>query len=125
MPARRRRFTIEDPIFKTEPLFLIGYDDAQLTAELKSFRCETPNVTHNAGAMLTFDRAPWRVVWTRNRDVAVLVHELYHLVSRICWDKNIAIRARDEFGAPGDETAAYLFEFFSRRALRRLGVRLR
>ena len=116
-------FTVVDPIFKTEPLFVIGCTRDELRAYLrKRFRVDATlgNNTTDAGQMITFDCVPWRVVWTLKRDPYVLLHELFHLVTRICQDKGIPIRARDERGDFGDETAAYLFEFFAKKTLRKV-----
>lgn len=118
-----RTFTVIDPIFKTEPLFIVGCTHAELLQYLKKrFRVTVgggSNATF-AGQMLTFDCPPWRVVWTLKRDPYVLLHELFHLVTRMCQDKGIPIRATDERGDLGDETAAYLYEYFARKTLRRV-----
>jgi hypothetical protein len=115
------RFAIEDPVFKVEPLFLLGYSEDQLRRELRGYRITLDDdLAGLAGVMFTFGRPPWRVLWTRREDVPVVLHELFHLVTRICWDRNIAIRARDEHGLPGDEPAAYLFEYYARRVLKRM-----
>ena len=120
-------FTVEEPAFKIEPLFVLGAEPDQLRAYVRrrgwsvdlgpiGERHQTPL----AGSLFTFDRVPWRVVWTRKLDAGVALHETFHLVTRICHDRGIPIRAYDERGDHGDETAAYLFEFFAKAVLRRL-----
>lgn len=60
-------------------------------------------------------------VWERTNHLAlpVVLHETFHLVTRICADKGITIRAHNEHGQTDDETAAYLFEAIARVVLRR------
>lgn len=117
-------FTVLEPVFKTEPLFIIGCSHDELNTYLRArFRVDGGIDARCAGQMFTFQKAPWRVVWSLKRDVPTILHEMFHLVTRICDDKGIPIRAHDERGDCGDETAAYLFEFFSRAVLRRLRAR--
>jgi hypothetical protein len=115
-------FTVVEPVFKTEPLFVLGCTFADMRAYLKRrFRVTDIGADDGAiGTMLTFTRAPHRVVWTQKLDAGLALHETFHLVTRICADKGIPIRAHDERGDCADETAAYLFEFFARAVLRRL-----
>lgn len=113
-------FTIEDPIFKTEPVFIIGCSYDELNRYLSRFKVNAGNCEHIAGRMLTFEKPPWRVVWSRKPDLPVILHETFHLVTRICADKGITIRAHNEHGENDDETAAYLLEFFARRILKRI-----
>ena len=115
-------FSVTDPIFKTDPLFILGCPRADLDAYLRRrFRVMAGDATqHWAGQMFTFDKVPWRVVWTLNIDLPVILHETFHLVTRICQDKGIGIVAHHPDGAYGDETAAYLFEFFARAIVRRV-----
>jgi hypothetical protein len=119
-----RVFTVKDPLFKTEPLFVMGCSHQQLDAYLrKHFRVSVDIDNGHCGQMLTFDRAPWRVVWTQTLDIPVALHELFHLVTRICQDRGIPIRAHNANGEISDEPAAYLYEFFARAMLRRVKAR--
>ena len=116
-------FTVSDPIFKTEPLFVLGCTRRELQAYVRrQYRTviDDDGTQHWAGQMFTFDRIPWRVVWTLKLDLPVILHETFHLVTRICQDKGIGIVAHHPDGAYGDETAAYLFEFFARAIVRRV-----
>ncbi|MGH9257362.1 MAG: hypothetical protein ACRD3C_22610 [Vicinamibacterales bacterium] len=122
-----RVFTVLEPAFKVEPLFVLGAqpDQARALFRRRRFRVDLGNIgerddTCLAGQMFSFDRTPWHVVWTRHLDAGVALHETFHLVTRICHDRGIPIRAYDERGDHGDETAAYLFEFFARAVLRRI-----
>lgn len=119
-------FTVKEPAFKIEPLFVLGAHPDQVRALFvrRKFKVDLGSLgerhqTPLAGSMLTFDRVPWRVVWTLKMDIAVALHETFHLVTRICHDRGVPIRAYDERGDHGDETAAYLFEFFAREVVKR------
>lgn len=128
-PREPQTFTVDDPIFKTEPLFVIGCDHAGMAAYLKkrfgvTVTSEGPEENY-AGSMLTFGCAPWRVVWIRERSragLAVGLHEVFHLVTRICADKGIPIVAHIPGGENGDEAAAYMFEYFARGLLKHWGL---
>lgn len=79
------------------------------------------------GTQLTFDCSPWRVVWIEKfskqpEDMGNLCHEIFHLVVRVCRDKQIPIVANIETGEVGDESAAYLFDFFLRETLKNVAV---
>ena len=115
-------FTVRDPVFKTEPLFVLGCTHAKLNTYLKRYRVTagTDDAGQHVGQMLTFEQPPWRVVWSERLDAGIVLHEVFHLVTRICQDRGIAIRAVNGDGELGDETAAYLFEFFARAVLRRV-----
>lgn len=116
-----RTWTVPDPVFKTEPLFIVGCSHDELRRYLlKRFQCRVAEYVGLTGQMLTFDCVPYRVVWSMKPDAGVMLHEVFHLVTRICQDRGITIKAHDANGDNGDETAAYLFEFFARAALRRL-----
>jgi hypothetical protein len=120
-------FTVEEPVFKIEPLFVLGAEPDEIRSLFarRRFLVDVGHIgdrhqTPLAGSMLTFDRTPWRVVWTRKMDIGVALHETFHLVTRICHDRGIPIRAMDERGDLGDETAAHLFEFFARAVIKRM-----
>jgi hypothetical protein len=123
-------FTVEDDLFKTCPLFIVGCSHHALNVYLrKHFRVNAGLDDGQTGQMLTYRQAPWRVVWVRDkphnaRSFGVLMHETFHLVTRICQDKGVPIVAQVEHGN-GDETAAYLFDFFSRALVRKLRLRVR
>ena len=122
-------FQIDDPIFKTTPLFVMACSfDAFARYMRTHFKIHDVGLNvQQAGQMFTFGGS-LRVVWVQHRPdtarrLGVLLHEIFHLVTRICQDKGIPIKAQIEEG-PGDETAAYLFDFFAREAFRRSRVRL-
>ena len=118
-------FTVEDPVFKTEPLFIGNCTNEEAMAYLHRRFKVRADIPHDmGGTMLTFSCSPWRVIWVRRfsgavGDLAVVLHETFHLVTRICADRGIPVVAHHPDGMNGDETAAYLFEFFARAVLRR------
>lgn len=117
-----RTFTIDDSVFKTNPMFVIGCSHVDLGRYLKKrFKVTVGDDIGQCGQMLTFTEPPWRVVWVeRQGDVETLIHEVFHLVTRVCHDKGVPIRALTGDGENGDEAAAYLFEFLCGTALKRM-----
>lgn len=119
-----RIFTVEEPIFKTEPIFIFDCTREELEVYLKKrFRVTLDPGNECAGQMFTFTRPPWRVVWVQRgamSNLPVVVHEIFHLVTRICADKGVPIVAHHPDGMNGDETAAYLLEFFVRNVVKRI-----
>ncbi len=115
-------FTVKVPMLKVEPLFVLDATSAQFRAlMLKRFDTTVPLEDENvAGRMFTFAKAPHRVVWTCDLDTGHVLHEVFHLVTRICYDKGITIRAKNENGDTDDETAAYLFENIANDVLARV-----
>lgn len=118
-----RTFTIVDDVFKTEPLFVVDCSHAQMAAYLKKrFNAKVEDVPEAVvcGQMLTFNDSPWRVVWVERltrKTLPNVIHELLHLVTRICADKGIPIIAHHPNGDNGDESAAYLLEYFVKNVL--------
>jgi len=123
-------FQVDDPLFKTKPLFVMNCTFAEFTRYMqKHFHLDTGLDIQQAGQMFTFDKSPWRVVWVQHAPntfprMGTFLHELFHLVTSICQDKGIPIKAQLDEGN-GDETAAYLFDYFAREALKRSGICLR
>jgi hypothetical protein len=120
-------FQVTDALFKTSPLFVLDCSHATLDAYLRRrFHLDAGEDVQQAGQMFTFAAPPWRVVWVAQAPhdlptLAILLHEIVHLVTRICQDKGVPIKAQIAEGF-GDETAAYLFEFFAGQVLAKAGV---
>lgn len=114
-------FAIEEPVFRTATLFVIGASFEDFAALMKrKYRVTVGEYVGQCGQMFSYtDSPPWRCVWTDRLDLAVVLHEVFHLVTRICADKGVPIRAHDERGDCQDETGAYLFEFFARGVMRK------
>lgn len=122
-------FRIIDPIFKTEPIFILGCSASEAQAFLlKRYRCRVPMNDGPCGTMITHDRYPRRIVWVKHypnspTNLGYFLHEVFHLVVRICADRGVPIVDHIESGECGDETAAHLFEFFARECLLRIRKR--
>ena len=120
-----KHFKIEDKIFKTETLFIIGnYTEANIYFK-KRFGLETSLGELEIGSVIKVGEDKketfFRVVWLADlKDIPCLIHELFHLVVRICQDKGVPIRSNIETGECGDETAAYLLEFYVEEFMKKI-----
>lgn len=125
-----RVFSVAEDVFKTEPMFILGCSHSAMATYLeRRFKVTIDPSEGQAGQMFTFGCAPWRVVWVEDLprtlpQLALLFHEVFHLVTRICQDKGVPIKAQTAEGF-GDEPAAYLYEFFALRVMSKLRVRVR
>lgn len=114
-------FHVEDPVFKTDTLFVIGVPIATFARRMKRvYNRDIDLAEHYTGTMFTFTRPPWRCVWTAKKDLPTVIHETLHLVTRILYDRGIAVSAQNAEGHNDDETAAYLLEFYVRAILKRM-----
>lgn len=125
-----KSFVIAEPVFRTETLFVVGcsFDAFKAYLKRRSGR-DAGDYVGQCGQMFTFDdkcaaekNGPcpvFRCVWSVRREFPIVLHEIFHLVTRICQDKGIPIKAYTELGCE-DEPAAYLFEFFAREVLKHM-----
>jgi hypothetical protein len=118
---RVKTFIVEEPVFRTATLFVLGCRFEVLAAKMKAkYHVEVGEFCGQCGQMFTYTEGePWRCVWTDRLDLPVVLHEVFHLVTRICEDKGVPIKAHNEQGDSMDETGAYLFEFFARAVMKR------
>lgn len=126
---KRQIFSIEDKTYKTYPLFIVGgtFEEAKTYLLKKHYR-ETEQPSGGVGTVMTFDTNsyPSRVVWLKsfkknsNKDMAVLTHELLHLIVRIAEDKGIHFVSTYENGDIGDEAVCYLMEFYIEEFLNKI-----
>lgn len=116
-------FKIECDVFKFGVLIVSNCTWAELRIYLKKkYRCVIDDAPGDftIGTVLTFNRNPYRVVWTEKwEDKECLIHELFHLTTRVCYDHGIKIVASNHDGTTGDEAGAYLMEFLFRQCLKR------
>ena len=130
---KRKVFCIEDKMFKTEPLFIINCTEEAAEKYLqRRFKVGFGRDKHNhasraTATVLHFNKVPWRVLWIesfnrhKSEDIAELVHELTHLVIRICEDKGLVMMANHpETGQVLDEPPAYMMDFFVHEFLKRV-----
>lgn len=120
-------FRLKEPVFKTQPVFILGCSAKQAEKFLKKRYKITVSIDRGStcGTMITRAQFPYRIVWCKSLPsapgrIGVMLHELFHLVTRICGDKGVPIHHHIETGECGDEAAAYLYEFFAVRCLRKV-----
>lgn len=112
-----KEFIIKDEVFKTEVLFITncGYKEATKRLKRRGFTEELDEYT--IGTVVKAKGSFFRIVWLekfsfKKEHFCNLIHELFHLVVRIMQDKGVPIKANIETGECGDETAAYLLEYY-------------
>lgn len=128
-PAGARMFVVTEQLFKVETLFIVGCDYAAMAKYLN--RRYKTQVAEDAiadrrggkilGTLLTFGIPPWRVVYLRNYEIPIMVHELLHLVTRVLQDRGIGVVSHYPNDDLGDETAAYMLEFYTVAVIQALG----
>lgn len=122
-----KSFTILEGVFKTGPYFVFGCTGEELKKHVKKTHAIDIEAPKSAGTQITVkDKSGTsRILWVpevpnRPEIIGRLVHEIFHLVVRICRDKGVPIVANIETGECGDETAAYLMEYFYIECMKRL-----
>lgn len=129
---KKTRFVVNEPVFKTGTIFLCGYSHIELGKELKrqgvvDFDEQVKYYESSNGACFFFESKEtksgnaFRVIWTRHFDksadtIGTAVHEITHLVFRICEWKGIPLTSKDN----ADETFAYLADFYTRHFISNL-----
>ena len=125
---KKVKFTVDDPIFKTETLFLLGYDNTAMAKEMikrGAYDFNAEELQNSTGAQLvvreyTDDKKRFyksvRVVWVESwgktpECIGVIAHEIFHLVITICSFKEVHVNEED------NETGAYLMDFYMRQAM--------
>lgn len=114
---KARIFSVADPVFKTDTLFVLGADFATLDKELRQRGESAGEDMGQIGQMFTFNK--FRCVWAASLSLPIVIHEILHLVTRVCDDKGIPIKAHIDSGESNDEPAAYLMEFYVGEVLKR------
>lgn len=113
-----KKFSVEESTFKTAALFVLDCSFAELSKHMRDeFSQICGDDIGQVGQMMTYDAPPYRVVWTKSLNILHVLHEIFHLVTRICYDKGIEVVAMNSHGDPNDEPAAYLFEFYVSQVL--------
>ncbi len=117
-----KEFVIHEEVFKTSVLFIIGCGQKELTERIKKYGVNLENLgMYVCGSVLEVKSKFFRIVWVENeKSIGEIVHEVLHLVTRILQDKGVPIKASFEDGEFGDETAAYLLEFYINRISKEL-----
>lgn len=120
----KKSFKIVNPIFKSETLFCLGFTLKEFKKEMKKYNYDydisSPDI---AGTTFSIRQKGfrYRVVWFEDsKDIAGIVHEVVHLCVRICEDKGVPIKAHIETGECGDETFAYMVEFYLNEVIKKI-----
>ena len=124
------KFIINDPILKTEALFVIGCNTKKFIQIMQSYRIASKYYKYldddsTLGTVININlkNKRFRVVWVRDKNAPEeIVHEVFHLITGICYDRGIPIIADIGNGECGDEAAAYLMEYYIKNVFDKLGI---
>jgi len=126
MDNKVRQFSVRDDIYKTDVLFIVGCNVEEFVRRMEKLGVESKRIDEYViGTVIPAGKNLFRAVWVERfregniEDYANLIHELFHLVTIICYDKQIPIKAYFDKEC-GDEAAAYLLEFYTKRCLDKL-----
>lgn len=128
---------IREEVFKVTTRFLVNCTRDEGNCYLKKiYGVENAIPKDCDGTMLSFNleskhrvEKAERVIWIDRfnpknpEDLGVLGHEVFHLVVRICEWKQVPIVANHPNGDCGDETAAYLLDYYISEFLKGYGKR--
>lgn len=119
-----KQFIIKDDIYKTSTLFILNCDVGKLFDITRKYGVNLSSLgEYSCGTVVKARRMFFRIVWVeKSKDIGCLVHELFHLVTIILRDKGITIKANLDNGEVGDEAAAYLMEFYTKKVFKKLGI---
>jgi hypothetical protein len=109
---KKKEIIIHDDVFGTDVLFLIGCEKEEYLKRIKRYGIEDEIDDYTYGTVIEAGKNFFRIVWIRERNIGEIVHEVFHLVVRICKDKGVPIIESLNENWNGDETAAYLMGFY-------------
>jgi hypothetical protein len=117
-------FIVKENVFKTEVLFFCNCTSKELIKRAKKYEINEMSLDgYVCGTVLRANKRFFRIVWVEEvnkKNLGILIHELFHLVMIILRDKGVPVIANLENGEVGDETAAYLLEFYINETLKRI-----
>jgi hypothetical protein len=119
---------IEEEIFRVQTLFIVNCSLKELKDYIKkSFNAdietmEDEDESDGTVLLITGKEFQYRIVWLESfkntpKYLGILAHEVFHLVIRICEGRGVGITANLESGECGDETPAYLTNFYIKKFL--------
>ena len=122
---------IEERLFGAVVLFAVNCSAEELETHLNKeykLKCDLEwliNHKKAAGTYLWFDEYPYRVVWVKKfnknnpEHLSYLVHEICHLVVRICEEIGVVISSTltDGSNRVNDEPVAYMMGYYFREFL--------
>jgi isochorismate hydrolase len=115
--------TIIEPVFKTEVLFISNCSIKEANKYLKKIGNKRliDDDENTAGCLIRDNNNLFRIIWSENiKQKGEVVHEIYHLITRILEDKGIPNVSNIQNGMVGDETGAYLMEFYYNQIFNKL-----
>lgn len=108
---------IEDNVHKVQVTFIYNCSIKKANEVLRKMKVPEremiPEGECIAGTLRRDRSGRYRIVYIEDiKQVGEVIHEIFHLVVRICEDKGVTIRGNFEDGTVGDESAAYMMEFY-------------
>lgn len=117
--------TINEKVFQTQIVIIGNASEKEANKYLKSIK--NPYLIEeeqNMAARLVKTKLEiYRILYIKDlskKNIPKLSHEIFHLVVRICEDKGVPIVPNIHTGHCGDETAAYLMEFYMDQVLSKI-----
>lgn len=113
--------SFDDKLFKARVHFICNCTPEECNNYLKKKKNKYllhDNFTENmTGTVIPANHGMYRIVYLPKFNLgqemrATLVHELFHLVVRMCGDKGVPIISNIQTGQVGDETGAYMLEYY-------------
>jgi hypothetical protein len=121
------KIEIDDKLFKTKPIFYVNCTPEEMEKDINKYtKADLTWLKEEdrvSGTVLFFEGNAIKIVYIRNfekndpESISTFVHELTHLVIRICEDKGIAITSSLPDGRVNDEPVAYMMDYFTREFL--------
>lgn len=126
---KKKFFKVDDPVFDSGVWVFVNYTDKELHVRIKKLLKTDKDIDFLKDGkgfsgrhfVLTSDKDGdiQRIIWLREfewtvEDIAVMAHEIIHLVMRVLEDKLIPINDDNS------ETVAYLYEYYIKEILRNL-----
>jgi hypothetical protein len=106
---------VDNDVFDVETTFILDCTMDEFNNYLETVGCEKMS-GECAGAVVEKPNDLDYVVYIKDSlSMSTIAHELFHLVVRICEKRGIPIIAELSNGSAGDETGAYLIDYYMRR----------
>ena len=118
---------ILNDIFKLEILVIANCSTKEANEYFKKIKNKyfIEDDKNTVGQLVKAFHGQYRIIYLEKlnksqRSRAELVHELFHLVIRICEDKGVPNVPNIHTGHCGDETGAYLIEFYYNKIMEKV-----
>lgn len=122
-----KEFVIKENLFKTSTIFILNCSGKEFAKRIKKMGVKTDIAeSYVCGTVIPCGDRFFRGVWVESaKDLGGIMHEISHLVVRVCTDKGVPIKANIETGEVGDETFAYLIEFYTNEIFKKLKIKIK